>query len=83
MSQQILIMPLHRRWHDEKDNDFIHVAQVTGGVNRYIRMILKYLEKEKFENILVCSQDYYEENYRGLVDSFEQVEMTRVLGVTT
>ena len=55
MSQQILIMPLHRRWHDEKDNDFIHVAQVTGGVNRYIRMILKYLDKEKFENILVCS----------------------------
>lgn len=58
----------------------LHVAQAAGGVDRYIRMLLKYLDKEKFENILVCSQDFYEEDYRGLVDSFEQVEMTRAIG---
>ena len=43
-------------------------------------MLLKYLDKEKFENILVCSQDFHEEDYRDLVDSFEQVEMTRAIG---
>lgn len=57
----------------------LHVAQAAGGVDRYIRMLLKYLDKEKFENILVCSQDFHEEDYNGLVDSFEQVEMSRAI----
>lgn len=59
----------------------MHVAQAAGGVDRYIRMLLKYLDKEKFENILVCSHDFREEDYLGLVDSFEQVEMTRAVGI--
>mgnify|MGYP000221943240 CR=1 FL=1 len=58
----------------------LHVAQAAGGVDRYIRMLLKYLDKEKFENVLVCSQDFHEKDYRNLVDSFEQVEMTRNIG---
>ena len=58
----------------------LHVAQAAGGVDRYIRMLLKYLDKEKFENILVCSQDFHEEDYRDLADFFEQVEMTRAIG---
>ena len=36
----------------------LHVAQSAGGVDRYIRMLLKYLNKDKFESILVCSQDF-------------------------
>ena len=39
----------------------LHVAQAAGGVDRYIRMLLKYLDKDKFENILVCSQDFKKE----------------------
>lgn len=58
----------------------LHVAQAAGGVDRYIRMLLKYLDREKFENILVCSQDFHEEDYKSLVYSFEQVEMTRAIG---
>lgn len=58
----------------------LHVAQAAGGVDRYIRMLLKYLDKEKFENILVCSQDFRKEDYKGLVDSVEQVEMARAIG---
>ena len=58
----------------------LHVAQAAGGVDRYIRMLLKYLDKDKFANVLVCSQDFHEEDYRDLVDSFEQVEMTRSIG---
>lgn len=58
----------------------LHVAQAAGGVDRYIRMLLKYLDKGKFENILVCSQDFHEADYKGLVDSFEQVEMNRAIG---
>ena len=55
----------------------LHVAQAAGGVDRYIRMLLKYLDKDKFENILVCSQDFKKEDYEGLVDAFEQIEMNR------
>lgn len=44
----------------------LHVAQAAGGVDRYIRMLLKYLDKNKFENILVCSQDFRKEDYEGL-----------------
>lgn len=60
----------------------LHVAQAAGGVDRYIRMLLKYLNKEKFENILVCSQDFHREDYDGLVDSFEQIEMNRAIGMS-
>ena len=52
----------------------LHVAQAAGGVDRYIRMLLKYLDKDKFENVLVCSQDFHEEDYDDLVDSFEQIQ---------
>ena len=39
------------------------MARAAGGVDRYIRMLLKYLDKDKFENILVCSQDFKKEDY--------------------
>ena len=58
----------------------LHVAQAAGGVDRYIRMLLKYLDKERFENILVCSQGFHKEDYKELVNSFEQVKMTRAIG---
>ena len=35
----------------------LHVAQAAGGVDRYIRMLLKYLDKDRFENILVRSEE--------------------------
>lgn len=57
-----------------------HVAQAAGGVDRYIRMLLKYLKHEKFENILVCSYDFDREDYNGLVDALEQVDMNRAIG---
>ena len=36
--------------------------------------------KKSSRILLVCSQDSIEEDYRGLADSFEQVEMTRAIG---
>ena len=52
----------------KKKIKILHVAQAAGGVDRYIRMLLKYLDKEKFENILVCSQDFNREDYDGARD---------------
>lgn len=58
----------------------LHIAQAAGGVDRYIRMLLKYLDKEMYENILVCSQDFHESDYIGVTDFFEQIEMFRDIG---
>ncbi len=55
----------------------LHVAQAAGGVDRYLQALLKYIDRDKYENILVCSQDYNEANYAGIVDFFEQVKMVR------
>lgn len=55
------------------------MAQAAGGVDCYIRMLLKYFDKNKFENILVCSQDFRREDYKELVSNFEQVEMVRAI----
>lgn len=58
----------------------LHVAQAAGGVDRYIRMLFKYMDHDKFENILVCSHDFKREDYNGLADGFEHVDMQREIG---
>lgn len=58
----------------------LHVAQAAGGVDRYIRMLFKYIDHDKFENILVCSHDFKGEDYNGLADGFEHVDMQREIG---
>lgn len=55
----------------------MHIAQSPGGVERYINMFLKNINSNEFENILICSQDYKEENYKGLVSAFESIDMIR------
>lgn len=59
----------------------LHIAQAAGGVDRYIRMLFKYLNKEEFENILICSQDFHKGDYDELGDWFEQIEMNRAIGL--
>lgn len=59
----------------------VHIAQAAGGVEQYIKMLLKYIDSTKFENILIASQDYHAENYANLVDAFEQVNMSRAIGM--
>lgn len=65
---------------ERKKIKVLHVAQAAGGVDKYIRMLLKYLDKDRLENIFVCSQDFQKKNYEGLVSSFEQIEMSRAIG---
>ena len=59
----------------------LHVAQAAGGVDRYIRMLLKYMDKDMFEHVLVCSFDFREADYKEQVIAFEQIPMYRSIGV--
>ena len=40
-----------------KKTKVLHIAQAAGGVDRYLQSLLKYFDREKFENVLVCSND--------------------------
>lgn len=55
----------------------LHIVQSPGGVERYIKMLLRNFDKEHFDNIMVSSYDYHREEYEGLVSAFENVEMHR------
>lgn len=55
----------------------LHITQCAGGVLRYIQMLLKYLDKDKFENIIICSFDSKREDYGENIAAFEQVDMRR------
>ena len=55
----------------------MHVVQASGGVDRYLRMLFKYMNPDRFENILVCSAEYRKNDYEGLVSHFEMLDMGR------
>ena len=60
----------------------MHIAQAAGGVDKYLQMLLKYIDKQKYKNILICSFDYNPEDYKGLADVFEQIEMQHSIGLS-
>lgn len=53
----------------------LHIVQCPGGVERYIQMLIKNMDNNRFEHVLVCSYDYYEENYNEILVSFKHVLM--------
>ena len=58
----------------------MHVVECAGGVDRYLRMLTSRMNRERFEQILVCSDDFRREDYEDFVVEFEQVhEMQNAL----
>ena len=58
----------------------MHVVECAGGVDRYLRMLTSRMDRERFEQILVCSDDFRREDYEDYVDEFVQVhEMQNAL----
>ena len=50
----------------KKKIKILHVAQAAGGVDRYIRMLLKYLDKEKFGGYEFRPYDVLHHHFKGL-----------------
>ena len=59
----------------------MHVVQSPGGVERYLLMLLKNMDKSKYEQIIVGSYDYHKNNYDDLSDVFEQIDMVRNISI--
>ena len=55
----------------------VHIAQAPGGVACYIEMLLRHIDNNKYENILICSQDYDVDVFKPLVKHIDVVEMDR------
>lgn len=58
-----------------------HIVQCAGGVDCYLRMLLAYMDRNRFEHILICSFDYSKDEYKKLVDEFVQIEMCNSLSL--
>ena len=61
----------------------MHIVQAPGGVERYIQMFLKYINKSEYENILICSKDYDRKYYANCTSAFEYVDMIREINLTS
>lgn len=57
----------------------LHIVQCAGGVDCYLRMLLAYMDRQRYVQILICSEDYSEADYRELVDEFIQIDMCNSL----
>lgn len=55
----------------------MHIVECAGGVDRYLRMLTSRLDKNMFEQILVCSDDFVFEDYKDNVDIFVAVHEMR------
>ncbi|MCD8301388.1 MAG: glycosyltransferase, partial [Prevotellaceae bacterium] len=60
----------------------LHLAQCAGGVDCYLRMLLANMDRERFENVVVCSYDYARDDYASVADEFIQIDMCNSLSLS-
>lgn len=53
----------------------VHIAECAGGVERYLQMLIPLLNEKGIEQSLICSQNFNQANFDGIVKNFYQIEM--------
>ena len=53
----------------------IHIAECIGGVDRYLHSLIKYMDHDKFENIMVLSKLYENKGYEKLAEQVEFIDI--------
>lgn len=61
----------------------MHVAECIGGVDRYLHSLLKYIDHDKLENIMVLSKLYENKGYEDLADKVEIIDIPHGMGFKT
>ena len=61
----------------------LHVAECIGGVDRYLHSLLKYIDHEKYENIMVLSKLYEGKVYEKLAEHVEIIDIPHGMGAST
>ena len=57
----------------------VHVAECVGGVERYLRSLLKY---STCENIMILSQLYNKSDFEKIADKVEIINMNHNIGIS-
>lgn len=60
-----------------KKKKILHIVQCSGGVERYILMLLENMNSEEYEHSIICSYDYKKEKFKNLIYMFKYVDMCR------
>ena len=63
---------------EERKIRIVHIAQSPGGVERYLRSLLKYSNREKYEIILIVSNQYKRKNYVNLAELQSEVLICKI-----
>ena len=61
----------------KEKKSILHIVQSSGGVSKYLSMLLENIDRNSFTQIVVCSQDYNLDEYKGFADEINVVEMHR------
>lgn len=59
----------------------LHIAECIGGVDRFLRCLMKYSNHDKFENIMLFSRLYEGKGYENLADKVEITYIPHSMGV--
>ena len=59
----------------------LHIAECIGGVDRFLRYLIKYANHDKFENIMILSKLYEGKGYENLADKVEITDIPHSMGV--
>lgn len=66
-----------------KKKKILHIAQSAGGVAEYIYILIKNMNKEKYENFLICSDEYKSiQKINDLKINKYYVKMVRNINIT-
>lgn len=58
----------------------LHIAQASGGVERYIYTLLSHIDNSKYDNVLLCSNQFNKDSFKHLTSSVEELSMKRNIG---
>lgn len=61
----------------------MHISQANGGVAQYLKMLFKYMNRDKYYQILIYPEQYKDEkeDFIHLVDSIEFINMEREINL--
>ena len=58
----------------------LHIAECIGGVDRFLRCLMKYANHDEFENIMILSRLYEGRGYENLADKVEITDIPHSMG---
>jgi len=59
----------------------VHIAESIGGIDRFLRCLMKYANHEEFENIMILSHLYEGRGFEELADTVDITDIPHSMGI--